>query len=56
MLHLVLAVLYPPLGVLFMRNRRQVIISVLLTCLLYVPGLIHALLIITKAANEKDNK
>lgn len=45
MLYLI-AVIFPPLAVLLCRKPVQALLSVLLTLLFYLPGLIHALLVV----------
>lgn len=45
MLYLI-AILLPPLGVLLAGKPFQALFNVLLTALLYVPGLLHALLVV----------
>ncbi|KAI9236411.1 plasma membrane proteolipid 3 [Podila verticillata NRRL 6337] len=45
----IFAVIFPPLGVLLERGcGRDLIINILLTCLGFIPGIIHAFYIILK--------
>ncbi|KAG8878318.1 plasma membrane proteolipid Pmp3 [Tulasnella sp. 331] len=46
---IICAVLLPPLGVFFERGcGADLLINILLTCLGYIPGIVHALWIILK--------
>ncbi|CDS07973.1 Putative Plasma membrane proteolipid 3 [Lichtheimia ramosa] len=46
---IVLAVILPPLGVFFERGCHcDLFINIALTCLGYIPGIIHAIYIIAK--------
>ncbi|KAK3685073.1 hypothetical protein B0T22DRAFT_482071 [Podospora appendiculata] len=46
---IILAVLLPPLGVFLERQcGADLLINILLTCLGYIPGIVHALYIILK--------
>ncbi|TKA63457.1 Plasma membrane proteolipid 3 [Friedmanniomyces simplex] len=48
-LKIILAVILPPLGVFLERAcGADLIINIVLTCLGYIPGIIHALYIILK--------
>lgn len=50
---LVLTVIFPPLGVfLKVRFTAHLLVSVLLTLFGYVPGLVHALWVLTKRPEE----
>jgi uncharacterized membrane protein YqaE (UPF0057 family) len=52
MLYLV-AILLPPLAVLFCGKPFQAIVNVVLTILGYVPGLIHALFVVNNHYADK---
>jgi len=52
MLYLV-AILLPPLAVLLAGKPFQALLNILLTLLLYVPGLIHALLVVNNYYADK---
>jgi len=48
-LKIILAIILPPLGVFLERGcGADFLINILLTCLGYIPGIIHALYIILK--------
>lgn len=48
-LWIVLAILFPPLAVLFKRGLgMDFLINVILTLLIFLPGMIHALWIVTQ--------
>lgn len=48
-----LAIICPPLAVLFAGKPGQAFINLILTLCFYVPGLIHAILVINDAKNAK---
>ena len=52
MLYLV-AILLPPLAVLICGKPFQVLLNVLLTLTIYVPGLVHALLVVHNYYQDK---
>ena len=52
MLYLV-AIILPPLAVLLVGKPFQAIINLILTLLFYVPGLIHALLVVNNHYADK---
>lgn len=51
-----LAILLPPLAVLLCGKPFQAILNVLLTIAFYVPGLIHALLVVNSHHADKRNQ
>jgi uncharacterized membrane protein YqaE (UPF0057 family) len=51
-----LAVLCPPLAVLVVSRPSQVAVSVGLTSLLYLPGLVHALAVVDRYQVERRNE
>lgn len=55
MIYLV-AILFPPLAVLLVGKPIQAILSVFLTLFFYLPGLIHAILVINDAKATKRHK
>ena len=48
-----LAIFLPPVAVLFAGKPGQAFINLILTLCFYVPGLIHAILVINDAKNAK---
>lgn len=52
MLYLI-AILCPPVAVLFAGKPGQAFINLILTLCFYVPGLIHAILVINDAKNAR---
>lgn len=51
------AILCPPLAVLFCGKPFQAILNLVLTLLFYVPGLIHALIVVSEVkSNERSKK
>lgn len=56
MLYLI-AILCPPLAVLFCGKPFQSLLSVLLTLAFYLPGLLHALLVVSEhKANQRTDR
>lgn len=55
MLYLI-AILLPPLGVLLAGKPFQALFNVLLTLLFYVPGLLHALLVVHNHYADRRTK
>jgi len=52
-----IAVIFPPLAVLLIGKPIQALLNCFLCLLLYVPGLIHAILVINeKKADKRNNK
>lgn len=49
-----IAIICPPFAVLIAGKRKQAFINLLLTVLLYVPGLIHAVSVIKNAHDDYD--
>ncbi len=49
----VVAILLPPLAVLLKGKPFQAIVNLLLTALFWVPGVIHAILVINKADADR---
>lgn len=54
---IILAVLFPPLGILGMRNVGcgTLLLLLILTCLVYIPGLIAAIFLIMQEYNHQNN-
>jgi len=52
----ILAIFLPPVAVLLKGKPIQAFINLLLCLLLYVPGIIHAILIINEANADKRTK
>lgn len=50
-----IAIICPPFAVLIAAKRKQALINLLLTVLLYVPGLIHALAAIKTAHADYES-
>ncbi len=51
---IILAVVLPPLGVLFKRGAdRQLVINIFLTLLGWLPGVLHAMYVILKSGQIK---
>ena len=48
----IIAILFPPLSVLMSGRFFGTVINIVLTCLFYFPGLIHAWIILTKDQNS----
>jgi uncharacterized membrane protein YqaE (UPF0057 family) len=48
-----LAIIFPPLAVLLSGKPFQAILNLILTCIFYVPGLIHALLVVHERKADK---
>ena len=48
-----LAIILPPLAVLFCGKPIQFILNILLTALFYVPGMIHAILVVHSHLADK---
>ena len=55
MLYLI-AILFPPLAVLLAGKPFQAVLSVLLTLCFYLPGLIHAVLVINDSKATKRHR
>jgi uncharacterized membrane protein YqaE (UPF0057 family) len=55
MLYLI-AVLFPPLAVLLAGKPIQAVLNLVLTLLLYFPGLIHAIFVVSESKANKRNK
>lgn len=54
MIYLV-AIIFPPLAVLLIGKPIQALLNLVLTLLLYLPGLIHAILVINAHKADKRN-
>jgi uncharacterized membrane protein YqaE (UPF0057 family) len=50
-----LALTCPPLAVLIAGRRSQAALNVLLTLLLYVPGVVHALTVVDRHNTDRRN-
>ena len=48
-----LAIILPPVAVLFCGKPFQAILNLLLTCLFWIPGVIHAVLVVKEKKDEK---
>jgi uncharacterized membrane protein YqaE (UPF0057 family) len=53
MMMYLLAIIFPPLAVLLSGKPFQAILNLILTCIFYVPGLIHALLVVHERKADK---
>jgi len=51
-----LAILLPPLAVLFCGKPIQAILNIVLTLFFYLPGLIHALMVVSDTKANRRNK
>ena len=51
-----LAIFLPPVAVLFVGKPFQAVINFFLTLLLWVPGMIHAILVVNEAKADKRMK
>lgn len=51
-----LAIFVPPLAVLLVGRPIQAVINLALCFLLYIPGLIHALMVVSEAKADKRNR
>lgn len=51
-----LAVICPPLAVLFCNRPGSFLINLILTLIFYIPGMIHAILIVADTKAEKRNR
>lgn len=49
-----IAIICPPFAVLMAGKRKQAWINLLLTVLLYIPGLIHAVTVVKNAHDDYD--
>ncbi|HRX49598.1 MAG TPA: YqaE/Pmp3 family membrane protein [Spirochaetota bacterium] len=50
------AILCPPLAVLFSGKPFQAIINIVLSLIFYFPGLIHAIMVVKDSKDEKRHK
>ena len=50
----ILAILLPPLAVFFTGRFKSFLLNILLTILGYIPGLIHAIIVIRDEKHKKD--
>lgn len=48
-----IAILFPPLAVLMCGKWFQAVVNLLLCCLLIVPGMLHALLVVNEYKADK---
>ncbi|WP_232696839.1 YqaE/Pmp3 family membrane protein [Brevibacillus daliensis] len=51
-----LAIICPPLAVLFAGRPGSAILNLILTLCLWIPGVIHAILVVNDAKSDKRNK
>lgn len=52
-----LAIVLPPLAVLFTGRPLQALLNVVLTLLLWIPGVVHAILVVNEhKANQRAKK
>jgi len=49
-----LALFFPPLAVLLCKKPFQSMLNLLLTCLGWIPGVIHAILIVSEYSRQKQ--
>ncbi|KIL52114.1 YqaE/Pmp3 family membrane protein [Jeotgalibacillus soli] len=52
----ILAIIFPPLAVLFTGKFGHFLLNIVLTFLGYIPGLIHAIIIIRDQKQKKEIK
>lgn len=50
----ILAIFLPPVAVLLTGKPGQALLNLLLTALMWVPGVIHAFLVINNSKNERE--
>jgi uncharacterized membrane protein YqaE (UPF0057 family) len=50
-----IAILFPPLAVLLCGKPLQAVLNLILTLFLYVPGLVHAILVINAHKADQRN-
>jgi uncharacterized membrane protein YqaE (UPF0057 family) len=50
------AVVCPPLAVLYVEGPLRAAVCVVLTCLLFVPGMLHALAVVARHRNDLRNE
>ena len=51
-----LCIVFPPLAVLFVGKPISALINVLLTCLFWIPGIIHAWSVVTDSRADKKHR
>ncbi len=51
-----LAILFPPLAVLFTGRFGSLILNIILTLMFWIPGAIHAVVVVLDVKNEKRHK
>lgn len=49
----ILAILLPPVAVLLVGKPFQAVINLILTLIFYVPGMIHAILVVKESKDDK---
>jgi uncharacterized membrane protein YqaE (UPF0057 family) len=53
-MRLLLAILFPPLAVAISGNARDLVTNVLLTLLLWLPGSVHAVIVVARYYESHD--
>ncbi|NOU92238.1 YqaE/Pmp3 family membrane protein [Paenibacillus sp. LMG 31456] len=48
-----LAILLPPVAVLFCGKPFQALLNFILTCFFWIPGVIHAIMVVNEAKSNK---
>ncbi|MCR8633292.1 MULTISPECIES: YqaE/Pmp3 family membrane protein [Paenibacillus] len=48
-----LAILLPPVAVLFCGKPFQALLNLILTCFFWIPGVIHAIMVVSEAKSNK---
>lgn len=51
-----LAIILPPVAVLMAGKPAQAVLNILLTCLVWIPGVIHAILVVNSRNADNRNK
>jgi uncharacterized membrane protein YqaE (UPF0057 family) len=51
-----LAIVLPPLAVLLVGKPVQAVLNVLLCCLLWIPGAVHAIMVVSESKANKRHK
>lgn len=52
----ILAIFLPPLAVLFCGKPGKALLNLILTLLAWLPGVIHAFIVISQTENEKQHR
>lgn len=52
----ILAIFLPPVAVLFCGKPGKAILNLILTLIVWLPGVVHAFIVISQTENEKRNR